>query len=281
MLGGFRIPACYNVYMTNNTKPIALITGASSGIGLELAKCAVADGYRVIIVAQTIVKLDQAEKTLREQYNAEVEALLIDLSKPDAAKLVYRAATKGGRQIDVLINNAGFGDFDPFAEADTGKLSQMMALNMVTLTELTRLALPGMVKRGSGRILNVASTAAFQPGPLMAVYYATKAYVLHLTEAISEETRGTGVTLTALCPGPTATNFEKRADLHESRLFHSRGVMHARDVAVKGWLGMLAGHRIVIPGWRNRILAFATRFVPRAWTTKLVKRVQEKVPVKS
>jgi short-subunit dehydrogenase len=262
--------------MKETQKPTALITGASSGIGLELAKCAVADGFRLIIVAQATVKLDQAEKILREQYGAEVEAHLIDLSKPGSAQRVYDVATQGGRQIDVLINNAGFGDFDLFAEADAGKISGMMAVNMVTLTELTRLVLPDMLKRGQGRVLNVASTAAFQPGPLMAVYYATKAYVLHLTEALSEETRGTGVTFTALCPGPTSTNFEKRADLHESRLFHGRGVMHARDVAVQGWLGLMAGHRIVVPGWRNRLLSFSVRFVPRALTTKLVKQAQAK-----
>ena len=179
-----------------------------------------------------------------------------------------------GLPVQVLVNNAGFGGYGPFAEADLASTLQMLQLNVVALTHLTRLFLPGMLERNLGGILNVASIAGFQPGPLMAVYYASKAYVLHFSEALTEELRNTNVRVTALCPGPTITGFEERAGLNASRFFTSRGVMDARAVAEAGYRGFRNGRRIVVPGWRNRLLAQSYRFFPRALIAGLVRRVQ-------
>jgi short-subunit dehydrogenase len=176
--------------------------------------------------------------------------------------------------IDILVNNAGFGIYGAFAEADPSIIQQLMQVNMASVTSLIRLFLDDMLRRKSGRILNVASTAAFQPGPMMAIYYASKAYVLFLSEALSNELRGTGVTVTALCPGPTRTQFQKRAGIERSNLLRF-GMMDARKVAELGYSGMVQGKTIVIPGLLNRMLAQAVRFIPRPAAAALVRRVQE------
>jgi short-subunit dehydrogenase len=173
--------------------------------------------------------------------------------------------------VDILVNNAGFGTSGPFASEDPDELQRMLQVNIVALTALTRSLLPGMIERKRGRILNVASTAAFQPGPFMAGYYATKAYVLSLSEALSEETAGTGVTVTCLCPGPTKTGFQDRAQIQETRLFTMGAAMHAADVARAGYDGMLAGRRLVIPGLVNKIGAHSVRTAPRAAVLKIVR----------
>jgi short-subunit dehydrogenase len=177
-------------------------------------------------------------------------------------------------RVDVLVNNAGFGSYGLFAEGDERAQIEMLHVNVVALTHLTKLFLPGMIAHGSGRVLNVASTAAFQPGPLMAVYYATKAYVLSFSEAISNELAGTNVTVTALCPGPTETNFVAAAGMEKSKLFEAN-VMDARTVALAGYRGMREGKTIVIPGFRNNLMARAVGFAPRSLVTKIVRRVQE------
>ena len=176
--------------------------------------------------------------------------------------------------VDVLVNNAGVGDFTPFAESDPARLDTQVALNIGALTQLSRAYLPGMLTRGRGRILNVASTAAFQPGPLMAVYYATKAYVLSFSEALAEETRGTGVTVTALCPGPTESGFQAEAAMEGSRLVRGRKLPSAASVAAFGVAAMNRGDVVAIPGVRNKLLASSVRFTPRAVVRRMVHQLQ-------
>jgi short-subunit dehydrogenase len=185
-----------------------------------------------------------------------------------------RVAVEAGR-VDVLINNAGHADFGVFAEADLAKNVGMMELNMVSLTVLTRLIVEGMLERREGRILNLASTAAFQAGPLMSVYYATKAYVLSFSEALAEELRGTGVTVTALCPGTTASGFQARAEMESSRLVKGRTLARASDVARIGYRAMQRGDVVVVPGLRNKILASSVRFTPRPVLRRIVHRLQK------
>lgn len=254
----------------------ALVTGASGGIGLELARLLARDGYDLHLVARGAAELERIARELRAKHGVEVDTIAVDLADPAVPRRIHDALLVRGVALDVLVNNAGFGLAGPLAEADTERTLDMIQVNVAALTELTRLVLPGMLARGRGRILNVASTAAFQPGPLMAVYYATKAYVLSFTEAVAEEVRGTGVTLTALCPGPTHTGFAERAGMKQSRLFTSLVVGDAARVARVGYRGMLRGRRVVIPGALNRLVAFGTRFAPRRVATALSRFAQEK-----
>ena len=200
----------------------------------------------------------------------------MDLGAPDGPNQLFQAAQSQGRPSEVLVNNAGFGGWGPFVESDLAATLQMIQLNVVALTQLTRLFLPGMVQRNTGGVLNVASTAAFQPGPLMAVYYASKAYVLHFSEALSEELRETNVRVSALCPGATATGFEGRAGLGASKLFTGRKVMDARTVAEVGYRGFLRGKRVVVSGLWNNLLVTSNRFVPRWLVASIVRRMQER-----
>jgi hypothetical protein len=179
--------------------------------------------------------------------------------------------------VDVLVNNAGYGGFGPFGETAWPDKQGMLQLNVVSLTELTQAFLPGMVARRRGGVLNVASTAAFQPGPLTAVYSATKAYVLSFTEAVSEEVRAQGVTVTALCPGATVTGFASRAAMDGSRLFQVKGLPDAKSVAKAGYEGFRKGATVVIAGAKNSLLAWSVRFVPRSWVRRMVHRMQERV----
>ena len=178
----------------------------------------------------------------------------------------------------MLVNNAGFGDFGEFADASPERLDQMIELNVGSLTRLSRTYLPAMLERGSGHVLNVASTAAFQPGPLMAVYYATKAYVLSFSEALAEETRGTGVTVTALCPGPTASGFQAGAAMEQSRLVHGRKLPTAASVAAYGVKAMQRGDVVAVPGFGNKVLAASVRFSPRPVIRRMVHKMQEARP---
>ncbi|MEW4305780.1 SDR family NAD(P)-dependent oxidoreductase [Rossellomorea marisflavi] len=256
--------------MTNQT---ALITGASSGIGLELAKLFAKDGYDLVLVARSEGKLNQLKGELEEQYGIRGTVIAMDLGKPEEA---YRLKEElKGVEIDVLLNNAGFGLYGAFDETDLEDELSMIDINIKALTALTKLFLPEMKERGRGRIMNVASSAAFQPGPLMAVYYATKSYVLSLTEALENELKGSGVTVTALCPGPTETGFKSRANLGESKLFKS-GVMDVQTVARIGYDGLMRGKTIVILGFKNKLLANSIRFIPRKWVTATVRNVQER-----
>lgn len=248
--------------------PAALITGASGGIGLELARIFARDGYRVVLVARNQKRLDEIAQELRP---AEVQVIAIDLSLPGTAEEIVGKAPK----IDVLVNNAGFGVFGKFVDKGLAEELNMMQLNMTALVALTRLYLPGMIAAGGGRIMNVASTAAFQPGPLMAIYFATKAFVLSFSEAIANELEGTGVTVTALCPGPTASDFQERAKMQNSGLVKGRKMMDARTVAESGYRALMAGKTIETPGLGNKLLTQSLRFSPRSIVTKMVRRMQE------
>jgi len=245
--------------------PTALVTGASSGIGLEIARILAGD-HDVVLAARSQAAL----RRLADELGSAARAVTVDLSDAGgAADLVRRVPS-----VDVLVNCAGFGDFGNFATASPERLDQMLEVNVGALTHLCRAYLPGMLDRGSGRILNVASTAAFQPGPLMAVYYATKAYVLSFSEALAEETRGTGVTVTALCPGPTASGFQAGAAMEHSRLVSGKKLPAAASVAAFGVKAMRRGDVVAVPGLRNRLFAASVRFSPRPLVRRLVHRMQ-------
>jgi hypothetical protein len=252
----------------------ALITGASFGIGQELASIFAREGYSLVLVARSADKLRQLASDLEKTHGTRSLILASDLAAPGAAAYVHDQTTRAEINLDVLVNNAGFGQFGLFVESDLEECLKQIQLNITTLTHLTRLYLPEMVMRKSGRILNVASTAAFQPGPLMAVYYATKAYVLHFSEAIANELKGTGVTVTCLCPGATATEFHKRANMMDIRLLQF-GAMDARTVAENGYRALMAGKPVVISGFKNWLLAQTVRFSPRQMVIWVARRLQE------
>lgn len=255
----------------------ALITGASSGIGLELAKIAASKGIDLVLVARDKPKLDKLKTTLEKHCGISVYVIGKDLSQPNSAQDVYNETTQRNIQIDYLINNAGFGDFGMFYETDLNKELQMINLNIATLTQFTKLYLIDMVKRKSGRIMNLASTAAFQPGPGMAVYYATKAYVLSFSEAIGNEVSDKGITITALCPGMTQSGFQAAARLEESKLVKGRKLPTSKEVAVYGFDAMMKGKPVAIHGFINGLMANSIRFIPRALVVKLARKIQEKV----
>jgi short-subunit dehydrogenase len=248
--------------------PTALITGASGGIGLELARVFAEQGYALVLVARNRARLEEIAVELKP---TPVQVLGKDLALVGAAEGIHREIPK----VDVLVNNAGYGVYGRFAETPLDEELGMLQLNMTALVVLTKLYLPAMVAAKNGKILNVASTAAFQPGPLMALYYATKAFVLSFSEAIGSELEGTGVTVTALCPGPTATGFQARSKVEKSRLFQRMKVMDARTVAEAGYRGLMAGKPVVIPGLMNKILAQSVRFSPRGLVTKIARKMQE------
>jgi short-subunit dehydrogenase len=243
----------------------AVVTGASSGIGLEIARILAAD-HDVVLAAR---RADKLEALAAELGNARV--VVVDLADPAGPRKLVADVP----DVDVLVNNAGFGDFGPFADPSEARLEEMVELNVGALTRLTRAYLPRMLARGSGRVLNVASTASFEPGPLMAVYYATKAYVLSLSEALAEETRGSGVTVTALCPGPTASGFQAGASMEESRLVKGRKLPTPDKVAAYGVKAMQRGDVVAVPGLGNKLLAMSVRFTPRPLVRRLVHRAQD------
>jgi short-subunit dehydrogenase len=255
----------------------ALITGASTGIGYELSKCFAADRHNLIIVARQEQQLRQVAEDLAKQFGIVVKVIATDLAQPDAPQKIIDAVRKDSLQVDFLVNNAGFGLGGKFAETDLTVELGMMQVNMTALVSLTKLFLPEMVARKSGKIMNVASTAAFQPGPLMAVYYATKSFVLSFSEAIANELKGTGVTVTALCPGPTESEFQKRAHIENTRLVKSKlmGMMTSEQVAKLGYQGFMHGKRLIIPGFLNKIGVHSTRMTPRVVTTQIARMVQE------
>ncbi|MBI5549095.1 MAG: SDR family oxidoreductase [Deltaproteobacteria bacterium] len=258
-------------------RPTALITGASGGIGLDLARLLAESGHDVVLVARSAAKLEELARDLSGRHGVRCEVLAADLARPEGVEAVVAGVEQRGMAVDVLVNNAGFGLWGEFAETDLAKELEMIQLNIATLTGLTKRFLPGMLQRKRGRVLNVASTAAFQPGPLMAVYFATKAYVLSFSEAIANELAGTGVTVTVLCPGPTETGFVAAAKMEESNLFKSVKPMGSLEVARRGLQGLIAGKRVVVPGLLNRVMAFFASFVPRRLLTAIVRRMQERV----
>ena len=256
-------------------RPTALVTGGSGGIGLELAKVLARNGFDLVLVARNRDTLEAAAGQLEGKFDVKAHVFAADLRRPEAPEAIFDFLQGENIPIEVLVNNAGFGLGGEFADTKLQRELEMIQVNIAALTHLTKLFLPPMIKRKSGRVLNVASTAAFQPGPLMAVYYATKAYVLSFSGALSEELRNTGVTVTALCPGPTHTDFADAAEMGTSRLFNTVGIADAADVAQYGYDAMMNGKRMAIPGIRNKILAQANRIAPRSLSAKLARMAQE------
>jgi len=252
-------------------KRTALITGASGGLGMEFARIHASKGDNLVLVARGKDKMNVLKSDLEKKFNISVYVIGKDLTESNAPKAIFDELKLRKIKVDYLINNAGFGDFGVFAECNWEKQSQMISLNVMALTYLTRLFLPTMIKQKFGKILNIASTASFQPGPTMSVYFATKAFVLSFSEAIANEVRGTGVTVTTLCPGPTATGFEDAAALHSSGLFKSNQIATAQQVARFGYKKMMAGRTVVIHGLLNNILALSVRFFPRKWVTAITR----------
>lgn len=261
--------------MTNGSDSSArtLITGASAGIGLELARIFAENGHPLILVARREDQLRRLADELKSNHGVSAEVVGLDLTEPDAPQRLFDRVETSGSPVDVLVNNAGFGSYGRFHQLDIERELRMIQLNVVALTHLTHLFLQSMLARGRGRILNVASTAAFQPGPLMAVYYAGKAFVLSFSEALDEELAETDVRVTTLCPGPTKTEFQATADMEKSRLAQHY-LMAARPVAEAGYRGAMQGKRLVIPGILNKLSAQGYRMTPRRLMTKVVRQVQ-------
>jgi hypothetical protein len=254
----------------------ALITGASMGIGYELARQFAQHGNDLVLVARSADKLTAIAADFAKRYSIRVEVIAADLSQPDAAQTVYDEVKRRGLSIEYLVNNAGFGEFGMFVETDWRKEQQMIDLNITTLTHFCKLFVRDMVAQRSGKILNVASTAAFQPGPTMAIYYATKAYVLHFSEAINNELEGTGVSVTALCPGATESNFQAAANLTESKLVKGKKLPTSAEVAEYGYKAMMRGQTVAIHGVMNYLMANSVRFTPRALVVKIARWMQDK-----
>jgi short-subunit dehydrogenase len=250
-----------------------LITGASSGIGRELARLFAADGSDLVLVARSEDRLREIATGLTSEYGVTVQVLAADLTRPDSAGEIAETLTRQGIAVDTLVNNAGFGGHGQVATLGAGKQAEMIEVNVTALTRLTAMFLPGMLERRHGAVLNVASTAAFQPGPNQAVYCATKAYVLSFTEALADEVRGSGVRVSCLAPGATETGFAERADMAGTRAF-KLGAMGAGPVAQAGHDGLRQGKTLVIPGLRNRAMAFAVRLAPRALVTRIAGYIQ-------
>lgn len=248
----------------------ALVTGASGGIGYELSRQFARHGFNVILVARNAARLAEVAQELEKQHQVGTLVLPEDLSHPAAAREIYSNVRKRDISVEVLINNAGFGDLGRFGEAEWEVQRQMLQVNVTTLVELTRLFLPEMVCRKSGRILNIGSTGSFTPVPFMAIYGASKAFVLSFSEALSAELEGTGVTVTALCPGVTATHFARRAKT-ENTVLVRLNQMTAEDVARTGYLAAMKGKPRVVPGWFNKLLIGSLRFSHRTATLKLNK----------
>lgn len=268
------LPAYVGALDRKREREIALITGASSGIGLDLAQL-MAPNFDLIITARNQAELEKIAKELQTAHGNHIHVIPADMAQPEAPQQIFAEIERRGLPVNILINNAGFGSYGAFAESDPRTSLDMIEVNIAALTVLTRLALPGMIQRKRGRIMNVASTAGFQPGPLMAVYYATKSYVIMFSEAIANELKGSGITVTCLCPGATATNFAGRANMEESRLF-KLGAMKSRDVAIAGYKGMMAGKGLVIPGVLNKTVAMSVRLSPRKLVTAISRSLQEK-----
>lgn len=252
----------------------AIITGASSGIGLELAKIFAKHKIDLVLIARSEGKLNELAAGLQKEFGITIHVLAKDLSNYHAAREIFDWCNQQHITADYLVNNAGVGDFAFFHKSEWHKQEQMINLNITALTYLTHLFLPGMAARKFGKILNVASTAAFQPGPGMSVYFATKAFVLHFSEAIADELNGTGVTVTALCPGATESGFQSAAAMEDSKLFKGKKVPSSKTVAEYGYRAMQKGQRVAIHGTMNYIMANSVRFAPRNLVTKIARYIQ-------
>lgn len=254
-------------------KKTALVTGASSGIGLELARECASNGHDLVVVARRKDRLQAFAETILNDFDVEVNVIVKDLSTDGSRKNLFDQLESQGIEINYLINNAGFGDYGPFVDSDLNRQIEMINLNVVALTELTRLFLPGMVNRGQGAILNVASTAAFQAGPMMSVYFATKAFVLHFSEAVANEVHATGVRVVALCPGTTESEFAGTAQAERSLMFNMRKLPTSKQVARYGYVSMVKGKRVAVHGLLNKVLTFFVRLVPRRVVTAIARQM--------
>lgn len=261
--------------MKNETRT-ALITGASAGLGVEFARRLAADGFRLILAARRIDLLQSLADELKLQFGTETLVIAADLSTDQGWIGLCESVDRVGWPVDTLINNAGFGTHGAFYDSDPQSQTDMIHVNILSLTMLTRHFIGGMLERGNGAILNVASVAAFQPGPLMSVYFATKAYVLSFSEALHEELRGTGVRVTALCPGPTESEFMAVSGMDSSRLIKGRRLPSASDVVALGLSALYSGKRIVIHGIGNRLLAKLATWLPRALVLRTTHYLQKK-----
>lgn len=253
----------------------ALITGASGGIGLELSGIHAKQGGNLVLVARNKSRLDEIKSEFETKYKVSVYTIGKDLSVADSAKEVYEEVKKQNISVDYLINNAGFGDYGLFAETDWEKEKRMIHLNITTLTQLTKLFLPDLIKQGGGKIMNLGSTASFQPGPLMAVYFATKAYVLSFSEALNNEVADKGITVTALCPGLTESGFVDAAAMNKSKMAKNKKIPTSKEVAEYGYKAMMKGKSVAIHGFMNRIMANSGKFAPRKLTVKITRSLLE------
>lgn len=255
----------------------ALVTGASSGLGLELARLLAQDGCDLVVVARSGEKLEEMAQGFRQRYKVSVRPHATDLSEPGAARALWSGLEGAGVGVDILVNNAGVGLYGPFSDQAPDALARMVELNVGALTNLTRLALPGMQEQRWGRILNIASLAAYQPGgPGMAAYYATKSYVLSLSKGLARELRGTGVSVTVVCPGPTKTSFEERSGAHQTFLYRWVPAMAPEAVARAAYRGMRRQSRVVIPGLLAKLLAVAGELPPRAIALEVNRRLLQR-----
>ena len=251
----------------------ALITGASGGLGLEFSRIYAREGYDLIVVARSEGKLYKLKSELETQYGCSVWPLAQDLSQPDAAYEVFNYTLEKNIIIDVLVNNAGFGDFGNFWEVDAQRQTDLLQVNIMALVQLTRYFLPGMVERGRGSVLNMSSVAAFSAGPRMCLYYASKEFVRCFSEAVAEELHGTGVTMTALCPGPTATGFEQAAQMKNSHMFSMFKPASAKTVAEAGFRAVQKGKTLCYYGWPTHAVNIAARLLPRSVCRKFMMKV--------
>lgn len=258
--------------MTNKT---VLITGASKGIGRELAIIFAERGCNLLLAARSERELNELKLLLEKEHDVTVQTFYSDLSLPDAAQQLFEAVKSLEIDVDYLVNNAGFGDYGAFADTYWERYEKMIQLNVTALTQLTHLFVTQWRGRKEGKILNVSSTAAFQPGPMMAVYFASKAFVLSLSEAVDNELRAEGITVTALCPGPTATHFGEESKMNASQLVKNVQIADARSVALMGYRAMMKGKPVVIHGAMNKIAPFFIRFMPRKWVTRLSAQVMK------
>lgn len=253
-----------------------LITGASSGIGYELASVFAKNNHNLILVARSTAKLESLKSEIEKNFQVVAEIITLDLAKQNSAEELFSIVGKKKLNVDILVNNAGFGDHSLFLSEDSTKIEEMILLNILTLTKLAKLFLPKMVENKYGKILNVASTAAFQPGPLMSVYYATKAYVLSFSEGLYEELLGTGVSVTALCPGATISGFQEAANLSNVALMEFMKLPTSKDVAEFGFTALMNNKAVAIHGFMNSFMAKSAAFIPRMLVRKLVMKIQEK-----
>jgi short-subunit dehydrogenase len=261
--------------MSRNTGQTALITGATSGIGYELARVFAHHGHGLVIVARDTGRLNEVKKEIEGAFQVPVGIIAADLSRPQSASEIFAVLQKQGLTVDVLVNNAGFNEYGLFTDTNLEKETQMIQTNITSLTQLTKLILPAMVQRGRGRVMNVGSTGSFVPVPKNAVYAATKAYVLSFSDAIGEELKGTGVTVTTLCPGATETRFAERAGMGDVKLFQG-GVMKPAAVARVGYRALMCGKKRVVAGCANKLMVFSMRFVPRCLVLKVGMKIMEK-----